>query len=99
MNTSVDGYIEIAQLAKRTHKQLLQLIDTSKGSLPKKFIYPLIKMEDYLFLFKDKAEKLMLKDCPEVLELHTKKYPDYTHIFYGGFKDIDNRTKENSNTH
>ena len=96
MNVTLDEYVEIARLAKVTHKHLLKLIDKVDGKLPGEVIKPLLKMQDYLFLFKDKAEKQMIKDCPEVLNINPDgqfiytNYPDYTHIFYGGFKDINN---------
>jgi hypothetical protein len=89
MKVTLDDYIEIARQAKLTHNHLLKLIDLINGKIPQEIIQTLFKMQDYYFLFKDKAEKRMLKDCPEVINLHTKNYPDYTHIFYGGFKDIE----------
>ncbi len=88
MNLILEEYIKIARHAKIEHKQLLTLIEVTTGNIPPDIIHPLSKMEDYLFLFKEKAEKRMVTDCPEVVNLHTKDYPDYTHIFYGGFKDI-----------
>ena len=88
MKATLDDYIEIARQAKLTHKHLLKLIDLSNGYIPQEIIQPLFKMQDHYFLFKDKAEKRMLRDCPEVINLQTTDYPDYTHIFYGGFKDI-----------
>ncbi len=35
----------------------------------------------------------MLSDCPEVVDLNTEDYPNFTHIFYGGFKDIEKDTQ------
>ena len=89
MNATVDDYIDIARQAKTLHKQLLSLIDNVTGKIPKDVIHFLFKMEDYLFLFKEQAEKQMVNDYPEIIDLHTNNYPDYSHIFYGGFKDIE----------
>jgi len=59
MNATVDDYIDIARQAKTLHKQLLSLIDNVTGKIPKDVIHFLFKMEDYLFLFKEQAEKLV----------------------------------------
>ncbi|MFX0086696.1 MAG: hypothetical protein ACFFAU_13575 [Candidatus Hodarchaeota archaeon] len=89
MKATLDEYIDIARQAKNTHKHLIRLIALTNGKIPQEIVQPLFKMQDYYFLFKDKAEERMLRDCPEVINLHTQDYPDYTHIFYGGFKDIE----------
>ena len=89
MNATVDDYIGIARQVKTIHKHLLCLIDNATGKIPKDIIHFLYKMEDYLFLVKERAESQMLIDYPEIADLHTENYPDFSHIFYGGFKDIE----------
>jgi hypothetical protein len=94
MKATIDEYIEIARQAKTTHKQLLKLIKLTTGKIPEDILNHLFKIQDYYFLFKERAEKRMLSDCPEVVNLHTDDYPNFTHIFYGGFKDIEKDTTE-----
>jgi len=92
MKATIDEYIEIARQAKITHKQLLKLVKLTTDKIPEDIINHLYKMQDYYFLFKDRAEERMLSDCPEVVDLNTNDYPNFTHIFYGGFKDIEKDT-------
>jgi hypothetical protein len=93
MKIVLEEYIDIARQIKITHKQLLQLLEKTQEKMPPEIVHPLLKMEDYLFLFKERAEKQMLADCPQVINLQTEDYPDYSHIFYGGFKDIEKLSK------
>lgn len=95
MKMTLEEHIAIARQTKRLHKELSTLFDLTTGKYPKSITKHLFSIQTAFINFKDIAEERMVKEHPNVLEIHTERFPRFTDIFYGGWKDIENENDGN----